>query len=159
MAKRKKRNKIPEESYDVLQPIDISIFGTDEDPCFGKHYSLEAKECKRCGDAQVCSIICAQVRNVTRAEIESKDNYKDIQTETEVPNLDLHDISLNIVKLVKKKGDQRVTKLVKFIKNNFDKRDSLEKSDIRGAIIKIVKDHPELSSYKDKNIRYIKWKK
>lgn len=78
--KRQRRNKIKKSKVDVLKPVDISIFqlGTDEDPCFGKHHDVKAKECKKCGDSEMCLLMKAQNMNTKRVKDESKQPYKDV---------------------------------------------------------------------------------
>ncbi len=87
MAKTKKKNKAPQRKakkevdrdLDTLKPIDPSILGSDDDPCFGKLYDLSESECQRCGDSEFCSIAFAQQQNITRKKIEKKNDFKDIQ--------------------------------------------------------------------------------
>lgn len=62
---------------DPLVPIDITTLGSDND-CFGKAYDLSTKECKLCGDSELCCIKMAQVLKVTRKELEAKNHYKDL---------------------------------------------------------------------------------
>ncbi len=53
MRKRRSRS-IPVDS--LLIPVNIRDFGSDNDPCFGKHHDLMAPECQACGDQEMCSI-------------------------------------------------------------------------------------------------------
>ena len=54
MAKKKKQ--LPDLSkQDILTPIDVSTLGTNGDPCFGIGYDLSTKECKLCGDSELCA--------------------------------------------------------------------------------------------------------
>ena len=77
-TKRKERDsKVPDKVF--LEPIpDITIFGSDDDPCFGKLYSLAAPECRICGDIELCAIAFAQSMRTTRKEMETASHYKDL---------------------------------------------------------------------------------
>lgn len=77
MAKKKKQ--LPDLSkQDILTPIDISTLGTNGDPCFGIGYDLSTKECKLCGDSELCAFKMSQNLNITRKELEQKNQYKDL---------------------------------------------------------------------------------
>lgn len=84
MAKKKKdllkevRDEL--ENGDILNPIDISSIGTNSDPCFGKNYDLSTKECKMCGDSELCCIKFTALMGKTRKELESENNYKDLES-------------------------------------------------------------------------------
>lgn len=80
---RKERNKLAKDkSINMMEPLQLDKLGGPEDVCFGKHHSLKAPECKVCGDAEICSIVCAQKMHVTRKEIEAKTPFKDNQNIT-----------------------------------------------------------------------------
>lgn len=56
--KRVARKKPKEhKKIDIMKPIIFENLGSADDPCFGKHYSIKAQECKRCGDADICAIV------------------------------------------------------------------------------------------------------
>lgn len=77
MAKKKKQ--LPDLSkQDILTPIDVSTLGTNGDPCFGIGYDLSTKECKLCGDSELCVFKMSQNLNITRKELEQKNQYKDL---------------------------------------------------------------------------------
>lgn len=79
---RKARNKVDKEKVDFMKPVlitDINILGSVDDPCFGKLYSLDATECNRCGDNEICAIVTAQLNHARRSKIESKGAYKDLE--------------------------------------------------------------------------------
>lgn len=63
---------------DILTPVDITQLGTNGDPCFGKGYDLSTKECKLCGDSELCAFKMSQELNITRKQLEAKNNYKDL---------------------------------------------------------------------------------
>lgn len=81
MAKKKKETLPDLMNQDILNPIttSVDVLGTDKDPCFGKHYDLTTKECKICGDSELCAICFAQSLNKTRAEIEKESHFKDLE--------------------------------------------------------------------------------
>lgn len=71
---KKKKVKI-----DIMKPILFTDLGTENDPCFGKHYSITASECKRCGDSDVCAILCQNNMHKEYQEQESKNRFKDVE--------------------------------------------------------------------------------
>lgn len=83
MAKKKK-DKLKEvrkelETGDILEPIDITKLGSGSDPCFGKHYDLSTKECKMCGDSELCCIKFTALMGETRKELEAETKFKDLE--------------------------------------------------------------------------------
>ena len=73
-----KKSKLPVLSkQDPLVPIDVTTLGGSTD-CFGQAYDLSTKECKLCGDSELCCIKMAQALNITRKELENKKHYKDL---------------------------------------------------------------------------------
>ena len=81
MAKKLKK-KTSEEiltKHDPLTPLNLKEIGDiNSDPCFGKAYDLSTKECKLCGDSELCAIKMSQMLKVTRKELEEKNQYKDL---------------------------------------------------------------------------------
>lgn len=83
MAKRKKSKalkRVVQDRYDpneldMTKPLDISKFGSDEDPCFGKLYDLNAKQCKICADSDFCAIKMSQTQNVKRKELNKQNEF------------------------------------------------------------------------------------
>jgi len=84
MAERKERHKIKEDEIDLLVPVDITLLGSDEDPCFGKLHDLKAPECMSCGDADFCALVKAQNLHKKRLIIESKQRFKDIEESNQI---------------------------------------------------------------------------
>lgn len=66
------------DSVTPLEVIDLKSIGTPSDPCFGKGYDLSTKECKLCGDSELCAFATSQALNITRKELEKKNSYKDL---------------------------------------------------------------------------------
>ena len=75
----KKKQMLPDlTKQDILTPLDISQLGNNGDPCFGIGYDLSTKECKLCGDSELCVFKMSQNLNITRKELEQKNQYKDL---------------------------------------------------------------------------------
>lgn len=70
-------NKILPEAY--LKPFDVTKFGGEEDPCFGKLYDLNAPECNICGDIEACAIGMMTTQTRLRTQLESENRYKDLE--------------------------------------------------------------------------------
>ena len=74
----KKKQMLPDlTKQDILTPLDISQLGSNGDPCFGIGYDLSTKECKLCGDSELCAFKMSQNLNITRKELE-QNQYKDL---------------------------------------------------------------------------------
>ena len=75
----KKKQTLPNiKNQDPLEPINIAELGSNLDPCFGIGYDLSTKECKLCGDSELCAFKMSQNMNITRKELEQKNQYKDL---------------------------------------------------------------------------------
>jgi hypothetical protein len=75
----KKKQTLPDiKNQDPLEPINIAELGSNGDPCFGIGYDLSTKECKLCGDSELCAFKMSQKMNITRKELEQKNQYKDL---------------------------------------------------------------------------------
>lgn len=70
---------------DPLVPINLDTIGTNNDPCFGKSYDLSTKECKLCGDSELCALKMSQNLKISRKELEDKNHYKDLETLLDIP--------------------------------------------------------------------------
>lgn len=99
----KKNNKLPVLSkQDPLIPIDVTQLGGNGDPCFGKNYDLSTKECKSCGDSELCCIKMAQNLKVTRKELEEKNHYKDLEALEDINGIKKY------IRGLKRKGKTRM---------------------------------------------------
>lgn len=87
MAKKKKPTLPDLSKVDPLDVIDVTQLGSNNDPCFGKGYNLSIKECKLCGDSELCALKMAQVLKITRKEFEEKNHYKDLDTLEDVDGI------------------------------------------------------------------------
>lgn len=82
MKDRKKKDKVKLvvlENTPILKPLSIEDIGHNGDPCFSKGYDLSTKECKMCGDSELCAIAFAQTMNKTRSDIEKENQFKDME--------------------------------------------------------------------------------
>ncbi len=87
MARKKKeieriaQDRFDPEAIDFSKPIDITKFGSDDDPCFGKHFDMTTKQCKVCGDAQFCQIKTGQNQHLLRDGKSKEKEYLDYNPE------------------------------------------------------------------------------
>lgn len=117
MAKKKRKARESTDNVDMFKPIDIEKFGSDEDPCFGKHYDLSAEECKRCGDSELCAAVFSRTNAKKLRDKETKGNrYKDMELED--PGKPLNEALLNWVKEKKEEGLKR-SEIIKKAKKTF----------------------------------------
>jgi hypothetical protein len=81
MAPKRKPRAMPEahKQIDTTVYLDFEALGTVKDPCFGKHFSIKAAECKRCGDAEICSIACSNKLLLEIDNEASKSRFKDTE--------------------------------------------------------------------------------
>lgn len=77
--KRKARMTKKNQKVDLTIPVQIQAIdlGSDKDPCYGKHYSVKASECKRCGDYEVCAAVTMQRMHTAAGKQEKKLKFKD----------------------------------------------------------------------------------
>lgn len=88
MATKKKKKNLPDLSkHDPLAPLSLEEIGSNGDPCFGTAYDLSTKECKQCGDSELCAIKMSQNLKITRKELEEKNQYKDLDTLEDVAGM------------------------------------------------------------------------
>lgn len=64
--------------HDPFESFDLSKIGNDKDPCFGKGYNLTTKECKMCGDSELCCFQMSQLLGKTRKQLEKENKFKDL---------------------------------------------------------------------------------
>ena len=82
MAKRKNLPSIKD--HDPLVPIDVTNLGNEND-CFGQAYDLTTKECKLCGDSELCALKMSQNLNITRKQLNEKNHFKDLDILEDIP--------------------------------------------------------------------------
>lgn len=141
---------------DTLKPITIEQLGTKDDPCFGKHYSISAPECQRCGDCELCAIVVGQKNHIKRAKLEQESAYKDTEPEKVLSKKEVRVKIVNrILELVKGAGKEGVSFTIVFD----DLKGSYAKFDFSVARLKkILNKTIEENSLTYKNSK-IKWKK
>lgn len=101
--KRKSRDNINKQAYDLLKPIDPFSLGSLDDPCFGKHHDLLAKECVVCGDSEFCSIVTLQTLKVNSAKMETTQRFKD-KEEAELTALSKKEKAIELIQSYREKG-------------------------------------------------------
>lgn len=119
MAKKKRESrKKLSKKFNMLkpiEPIDILKLGTDEDPCFGKHFDLTEDECKVCGDCNLCQIVFNQKTVKLRSEMESKDRFKDLEL---VGNSKVNEEAKALIKKLKRR-DLSESVIIKKLERRF----------------------------------------
>ena len=115
MAKKKKskalervqQNRYDPNEIDMTKPLDLTKFGSEDDPCFGKLYDLNTKQCKLCADADFCAIKMAQTQSLSRKELNKNNDFID--------EFDIKDVKLDKTtkKKVKKWMSRRIDKGMK----------------------------------------------
>ena len=98
MAKRKNLPSI--KNHDPLVPIHVTDLGNEND-CFGQAYDLTTKECKLCGDSELCALKMSQNLNITRKQLNEKNHFKDLDILEDIPAIKKYMRSL------KRKGETR----------------------------------------------------
>ena len=103
----KKRKNLPSiKNHDPLVPIDVTNLG-NEDDCFGQAYDLTTKECKLCGDSELCALKMSQNLNITRKQLNEKNHFKDLDILEDIPAIKKYMRSL------KRKGETRKSIIAK----------------------------------------------
>lgn len=117
-----KKQKLPDLSkQDPLVPIDITQLGTNGDPCFGKGYDLTTKECKLCGDSELCAFKMSQELRITRKELEEKNKYKDLDVLEDIDGIKKY------MRNLKRKGVERKDIIAKAIEKFEVPKDTIRK--------------------------------
>lgn len=141
---------------DLLKPVTIEQLGTKDDPCFGKHYSISAPECQRCGDCELCAIVVGQKNHIKRAKEEKKGAFKDTEKPKVLDKKEVRKrIKARILELVKGAGKEGVHFDIVFddIRGSYSKFNfSVDR--LKSIIHKVIK----FNSLTYKNSK-IKWKK
>lgn len=145
MAKEKREaRKKPKEhkELDIMTPFNYLDLGSNNDPCFGKHYSIKAKECSRCGDCEACAVVTSQKSFINEiAQQNNKSEFLDIQ-EGELVNKQ----NAQILEYLLKKVKSNKTKWFSILKvsQRFWKKFNLLESDeayVTQRVIKEAKDN------------------
>ena len=125
MAKKKRKAREKTDDVNLLKPIDITKFGSNDDPCFGKLYDLGADECKRCGDSELCSAVYSRTSaKKIRDKGQEGNRYKDMELED--PVKPANEPLLKWVKEKKSEGMSRSKIIVKAKKIFGSTRDEIK---------------------------------
>lgn len=124
MARKKKKEiqriaqeRFDPDSIDFSKPINVTKFGSDDDPCFGKHYDMTTKQCKICGDAEFCQIKTGQNQHLLRDQKSSEKEYLDYNPETkEIVTDSKHECDKSTKKKVVRFMKRKLNKNIKPIK-------------------------------------------
>lgn len=104
MEREPRKEPKEHKQLDRMIPFNYEQLGTVNDPCFGKGFDLKAKECKRCGDCEVCSIVTSQQMLKAVALQEKKHSFKDVE-EAKLVTEQNEKIATIMLKRAKKKDD------------------------------------------------------
>lgn len=141
-----------------MMPITLDQLGTDDDPCFGKHYDSSAPECQRCGDSELCLIKQAQLNSLTRAKIEEQQRFKDI--EPEELKLNTHQIYQWIVANAFTRSKKvKLTSITTKVAKEYRLTKEFSKLEVTTLIRKIATQAVDLSIVSIDDIKYLKLKK
>lgn len=64
-------------------PFDVTKFGSEDDPCFGKLYDLTTPECQGCGDNELCAIATLTRLKGKRLKWEQENSAQDLEIDKE----------------------------------------------------------------------------
>ncbi len=157
MINRMARKKIKTTQLDMIKPLDLTQFGASDDPCFGKHHDPQVAECQRCGDAEVCSIVCSQIQHLTRDKVEQGQKFKDIEP-TELKKEDTINQVIFDKLNTKKDKKMKLKILASFIKDNVASHAKHTRLEILKALRKDIKSSSLFQIDKVGKISYIKIK-
>lgn len=78
---KRKARKEPKEHKEIdrMVPLDYEALGGIKDPCFGKHFSIKASECNRCGDSEICSMACNNKILLQIEQQSQSSRFKDVE--------------------------------------------------------------------------------
>ncbi len=155
MEKRKPHKKATK--VDLMKPIDLTIIGTEDDPCFGKSYDGRAKECQACGDSELCLVFQGQKNHKEREAIEKKSSFKDIDPTEFKP--DTHSIYKFITEeLMVGKSKVLVNSASKKVITKFNLKGDMSLKEVRVLVKKIAKQAVDLKVVIINEKRYLKTK-
>lgn len=79
MKRKARKEPLEHKQIDRMVPLNFEDLGTINDPCFGKHFSIKAQECGRCGDSEICQIACANKLLLEVSTESTKARFKDVE--------------------------------------------------------------------------------
>lgn len=139
--KRVPRKKPKEhQTIDTMKPVLFTDLGSDNDPCFGKHYSLKAPECKRCGDKELCSIVSSTQIHKAIEQQEKKSPFIDVE-EANLIDQQNYKLQRVLVNRAKKKEGQWLSfnKVIDIALDKFNLTDT-EKPNMLNRLVKAAQD-------------------
>lgn len=123
---KKKNKRIPKDVSridfkDAQKPIDITLIGTDDDPCFGKLYEPITEECHACGDSELCAIVHMHTMDQERKKAEKKSKFKDSSKPVKTPKfMSTTKLCSIIEKNLKRNKKKRFKLIANLITNKYD---------------------------------------
>ena len=153
---RKTRNKLSKH-IDIMQPVTISMIGTEDDPCFGKHFDGKNSSCRRCGDSELCLIAMGMKTSKERKELESKGRFKDLEeAEYVIPISDVHNFLVNLLTNVES-GKMEYSKAMALVKEKIY-HNKVSREELKSTINSIIKDSTRIKRVKSGETKLLKLK-
>lgn len=147
-----RKSRKTQQEIDVMAPIvDMMIFGSADDPCFGKLNDPTNDVCKRCGDAELCAIVQGQRLHAKR---DKQGTFLD-DKETNFDLVQMEKFIVHKLAMHKKLSLNRVTSLV--IKH-FNKFEKVDEKYITQKVYDFVVRSPKFIRVKKDGIKYLKLK-
>lgn len=140
---------------DFMAPLDITMFGGEDDPCFGKLHLPTAKECKRCGDNEVCAIVMAQRAHGKRA----KEEAKMVVHSKEEKNMDIVSIHKFVMKVLALNGSLRYKVLLDKVIGYFKQYEEVDKNEAEAMLKGYLTRSDQYIKYMKNGKRHVKIKK
>lgn len=135
MEREPRKEPKEHKNLDRMVPFNYEQLGTKDDPCFGKGFNLKAKECKKCGDCEVCSIVTSQQMLKSVALQEKTNSFKDIEEAKLVSHQNEKIARMMLKRASKKDGWCTIDKLIPKCIDIFNLMDTDEEY-VRQRIIK-----------------------
>jgi hypothetical protein len=150
MSKRQKRDTPGKP--DLMEPlVDIMVFGSEDDPCFGKLNDPLNSICKRCGDAEICAIVQGQRLHLKREK--QGHEFKD----EEEPNLDLERVEKYITKTLAG-GPLSLARIQTKVYRYFTRFEQVDRAKSDKMVYDYVKRSPKYKRFARKGTKYLKLK-
>jgi hypothetical protein len=138
------------------KPLDVSMIGTEDDPCFGKLYEPATEECHGCGDSELCAIVHMHNLDKRRKKIEKKQKFKDLEpAASKITFMSLTKLGLLIQDKVKELGEIRFKALVDWVKETHDPSNLMPPGRISELVKTSVKSNKRLKREKKNGKNYI----
>lgn len=160
----RKNKRIPKDTAridwkDAQKPIDISVIGTEDDPCFGKLYEPVTEECSGCGDSELCAIVHMHTLDSTRTKIEKKKKFKDKEKAASAETfMSTTKLQAKIEsKLSKSKKPIRFSKIVRMVSKKYDPQGLLPPGRISELLKYAIKSSDTLKTKKKDGKIYVRY--